>query len=286
MKNPLKKTNNSNFNTGYKKRPFDSYKSLLNQLDEETKQKLDRQRTIGMTIIVAFVVLLIVILAVTGIGVDKTQSVSGNLFADKEHVLIECFGDSLTEGFQVMEEDGELRTGIGEVTYPKELEQKLTELFASDGNKYTFTDLTVKNYGQSGSVLQASSCARLSGSADIVLILYTANNFLSGEDYVGTLEANIETIGKQGGFVFLLNYPVVEGSPEEDKITQANNYIANTASAYSIPLIDLRSCFSSVSDYAQEELFGADQVHLTDLGYKLMGDYIAQFLHDYYYAMF
>ena len=270
----------NDFKTDYRKRPFDGYKSIVDKLDDDTKKKLDRQRTIGMACIVAFVVLLILVLYVTGIGVDKTRSVSGNIFADKEQVLVECFGDSLTEGYT-----GGSADSVAAVTYPQELEKKLPQLFSEDDREYKFRELTVKNYGQAGSVLQDSSCARLSGSADIVIIQYTANNFLAGADYEGTLEANIETIRKEGTQVFLLNYPVYPGSKTEDKFSQANNYIASTAKSMDVSLIDLAAYFSSLSEEEQKGLFSDDAIHLTAEGYTIMGDQIADFLHTYYYEM-
>lgn len=275
-------SNNNNYNTNYRKRPFDSYKSMVEKLDEETKQRLDRQRQKGMIIIVIFVFLLVIILAVTGIGIDKNRSASGNVFADKENVLIECFGDSLTEGFTVFENGG---SGIVETSYPQELERELAALFAGDGNQYKFRNLEVKNYGQSGSSLLEDSYKRLSGKADIVIIQYLANNFLNHEDYSGYLENNAETIAQMGSKVFLLNYPYQEGVPMKDKLEQANNYIASAADAMSASLIDIHQYFAGQEEYSPEELFCEDQLHLTETGYKLMGDYIAQEIHLYYSAM-
>ena len=272
----------NDFKTDYKKRPFDSYKSVVDKLDEETKNKIDRQRTIGMVCVVMFVFILIVILAVTGIGINKDKSASGNLFGDKEHVLIECFGDSLTEGY-LAEGDG-LKTA--ETTYPMELEKKLPELLNADDNSYKFKTLEVKNYGQAGSILQETSCSRLSGTADIVIILYTANNFAYDAEYVNTLEANIDTIRKQGSKVFLMNYPIAEGSPAADKVSQANNYISSVAESMDVTLIDLRSYFASLTDYQTEDLFGSDLQHLTSLGYTLMGDYAAECIYNYYSATY
>jgi len=272
----------NDFKTGYKKRPFDGYKSVIDKLDEETKQKLDRQRTIGMVCTVAFVFILVVILAVTGIGIDKSKSVSGNLFGDKEHVLIECFGDSLTEGITT---SGEFSETAG-TTYPMELEKKLPELLSQDGKTYKFKSLEVKNYGQGGSVLQKTSCSRLSGTADIVLVLYTINNFASGADYVDTLETNADTMIKQGSRVFFLNYPIASDSREKDKLEQANNYIASAAKTMELQLIDLKSYFDTLQQEGKEELFSSDRLHLTEEGYILMGDYVAEAVHDYYYETY
>lgn len=271
---------NNDFKTDYKKRQFDGYKAAVDKLDEETKKKLDRQRAIGMACIVGMVVLLILVLYVTGIGVDKTHSASGNVFADKEAVLIECFGDSVTEGCTGFE-DG----SIAETPYPAEIQTALPGLFSADGREYLFKDLTVRNYGQAGSILQNDSCLRLSGTADIVLFLYTVNNFLSGADYVGTIEANMETIRESGAQIFLLNYPFLAGCDVEDKILQANHYIANAAQSMDVPLIDLQAYFASLTEPAQEDLFSSDGLHLSQEGYIAMGDYISEKLHEYYFEM-
>lgn len=274
--------NNNNFNTSYKKRPFDSYKSAVDKLDEETKQKLDKQRQKGMIIIVIFVFLLVIILAVTGIGIDKTKSVSGNIFADKENVLIECFGDSYTEGFTRPETGG---SEIVENTYPKEMKEKLPVLFKEDDRTWKFKNLEVKNYGQSGSILQKNSSSRLSGKADIVVMQYIANNFIDGEDYEGILEENTAAIRQMGSMVFILNYPYAKGTAYEEKLEQANNLIATASKDLSAPLIDVHAYFGSLKGYSPEELFCSDKMHLTPKGYELMGDYVSQEIHDYYYNL-
>ena len=235
-----------------------------------------------MVCTVAFVFILVVILAVTGIGIDKSKSVSGNLFGDKEHVLIECFGDSLTEGITV---SGDL-SDTAETTYPMELEKKLPQLLSQDGKQYKFMTLEVKNYGQAGSILQNTSCSRLSGTADIVLVLYTINNFVSGADYVDTLETNAAAMIKQGSRVFLLNYPIAADSREKDKLEQANNYIASAAKTMDLQLIDLKSYFDTLQQEENGELFGSDRLHLTEDGYIQMGDYLAEAVHDYYYETY
>lgn len=275
--------NNLKSNDNKKKGHFDEYREALQSLDEKTKNQLELKRTLGMCGIVVFVLALMCVLIKTGVAVDKNKSATGNVFADKETVLIECFGDSLTEGYTV---DDAGISSIAEVTYPEELETKLYELFDADPYQYTFNTVNVKNYGQSGSVLQNTSCSRLSGTADIVLIQYCANNFIEGTEYEGTLETNIETIERQGSQVFILNYPVRSGSEYEDKLTQANNYISNAAEAESDLLIDINAYFAQITNHSQEELFASDGVHLTALGYELMADYIAEIIHQHYVDMF
>ena len=273
----------NNFNPNYRKRPFDGYKATLEKLDEETKRKLDRQRQWGMVIIVAAVFALIVVLAVTGIGIDKNKSVSGNVFVDKENVLIECFGDSLTEGYTILESG---LSDIVENTYPDEMGRKLTQLFTQDGNTYAFKNLEVKNYGQSGSVLREESLSRLSGNADIVVFQYIANNFMDGVEYEGMIEKNVQTITGMGSKVFILNYPYVEGTAYESRLEQANNYISSAAKSLQASLIDVHSYFASLEGYTQDELFCGDNVHLTQKGYELMGDYIAEEIYQYYLELY
>ena len=272
---------NNNYNTGYKQRPFDSYKSVVDKLDEETKKKLDRQRQIGMICVVAFVFILIVVLALTGIGVDKSRSQAGSIFADKDSVLIECFGDSITEGYSIFE-DGS--SGIVDNTYPIELQKKLLSLISEDDHEDAVKELTVKNYGQSGSILRNDTYGRLSGEADIVLILYTVNNFITRNEYEGTLESNIDAIKDHGSQIFLLNYPFKKGAAAREVMEQCNNYISNVAKNKNITLIDVCSYFSGITEYTQDELFSSDEDHLTELGYTLMGDYVAEQLYQYYYG--
>ena len=276
-----KLSGNNKFNTSYKKRPFDSYKSIVDKLDEETKKKLDRQRTLGMLVIVMIVLGLIIVLAVTGIGVDKSRSVMGNVFADKEKVLIECFGDSITEGWT-------LKKGYSvyaETTYPQEMQSELLRLFSEDGRKYKFTTLEVKNYGMSTTVLSSDSASRLSGNADIVVMLYIVNNFSEGTEYEGMIESNIEMIRNSGSQVFLMNYPcTTSGRILEGYAEQANNTIAYAADKLSVKLFDANAYFKELeTQYSEDDLFIYDGLHLTDLGYKLLGDFAAQQIHDYYF---
>ena len=271
---------NNKFNLNYKKRPFDSYKSIVDKLDEETKNKLDRQRTMGMFAIVIGAALLILILAVTGIAVDKTRSVTGNVFVDKENVLIECFGDSITEGWTLNDEEVSY---YSEPAYPEEMKTELLRLFDEDERKYNFKTLEVKNYGQTAACLYADSASRLSGNADIVLMLYIANNFIDRVDYEGVLESNIDLINNAGSKLFLLNYPYTDDCENKDKIEQANNLILNTAEKLSVTFIDVNSYFNGLmQEYSQQELYCSDGLHLTDLGYKLLGDFAARQVYDYY----
>lgn len=265
-----------------RKSHYDEYRAAVSQLDEKTKNKLELQRTLGMAAIVLIAIGLFCILVFTGIGVDKTKSRSGNYFVDLEKVRIECFGDSITEGYTSLSNG---KSGIGEITYPNELEKILLELFRNDGRQYRCNSLEIKNYGQSGSILVENSSSRLSGTANIVLMMYTANNFIEGIEYEGALDTNINSILSKGSTLFLLNYPIPEGSKYSEKLEQANNYIASTASQRNIQFIDLCSYFSSVTEYSQDELFCADGIHPTELGYKIMGDYIAEVIHSYYYEM-
>lgn len=276
----------NDFNTSYKKRPFDSYKSIVDKLDEETKRKLDKQRTTGMVCVVIFVFLLIVILAVTGIGIDKNRSGSGNVFADKENVLIECFGDSITEGYTIVNDEEGEHSAVSEITYPQAMGASLMKLLDEDDKTWKCKHLDVKNYGISGSVLQKESSSRLSGNADIVLILYSANNFMFNEEYVGTLEANIGAIQQKGAQVFLLNYPTQEGSEYQTVHDQANNYIANTAKDLDIRLLDAAAYINELDQTSQEPVFCSDGVHLTAYGYEKMGDFVAEQLHQYYYDLY
>ena len=198
---------------------------------------------------------------------------------EKEKVLIECFGDSVTEGF--MSDAPE--DSYAQISYPQEMKTQLLKLFSEDGRQYKFTELDVKNYGQAGSILYEDSTSRLSGNADIVLMLYVVNNFIFGEEYEGLLEKNIETITGSGSKLFLLNYPVALDSSYKEKAEQANNLISHAAQSLSVTLIDANRYFAEQDEYSEDELFGSDGIHLTQEGYILLGDFAAQQIHDYYY---
>ena len=83
-----------------------------------------------------------------------------------------------------------------------------------------------------------------------------------------------------------MNYPIQSGSADEDKLSQANNYISSAAEAESDLLIDVNAYFAQITDYSQDELFASDGVHLTELGYELMADYVAEVIHQHYVDMF
>ncbi|MCF0229490.1 MAG: SGNH/GDSL hydrolase family protein [Parasporobacterium sp.] len=275
---------NNNKDKPKRKGHYDEYRAAVSQLDDKTKNKLELQRALGMMLVVVVAIGIFCILVFTGVGVDKNRSVSGNVFADLENVLIECFGDSITEGYTVSEETG--AAYIADVPYPEEMKVHLSELLAGDGNKYKCSSIEVRNFGQSGSILQKDSCARLSGKAHIVIILYTSNNFMEGVEYEGTLESNIDTIMSQGSQVFLMNYPVKKGTIYENKLLQANNYISSVAGSRSVQFIDAEKYFNDMTEEASGKLFSPDGVHLTEEGYRLLGDYAAEVIHEYYRSMY
>lgn len=259
---------NKNFNTSYKRRPRDEYKAMIDKLPEETKRKLDRQRTLIMTAVVVFVVGLILVLAATGIGVDKDGTITGNMFEGRDELTIACFGDSITEGY-VLNDDGS--SYICETAYPDSMKEEISK-------NYELT-LNVENYGISGDVGENTSYRRVDEEADVCVVLYMVNNFIDGLEYEGILEANVSGLKKQGAVVFLVNYPVCEGSEYEELVEEANDYIEDVSASEEVTMIDAADYFQnriSSGTYTAEELFCSDGLHLTEEGYSLLGKIVAE----------
>lgn len=257
---------NKNFDVNYKKRPHDEYKSLLEKLPEETKRKLDWQRNIILLIVLLCVIGLVVVLAATGVGVDKT--ITGSIFDGSSEISIACFGDSLTEGY-VTDENGD--SYICEETYPEVMKTEIAKTYD--------TALTVTNYGISGDVAANTSYKRVDSDADVAVVLYMANNFINGEEYEGILEANVSGLENQGSIVFLVNYPICEGSEYEEALEDANDYIEQVSESEGVTMLDAADYFETHINngtYSQDELFCSDGLHLTETGYALLGTFVAE----------
>ena len=174
---------------------------------------------------------------------------------------IECLGDSITEGW-VTDISG--FGWKGHTTYPDTLSEELSR---------AGIDAVVKNYGNSGSLITEDSYLRLSGTADMVILLYGLNNYFVDRDPEGLLEINIDEILAQGSKLYLLNYPQYLGSEYEYWVDAANSYIAEAAEEKQIELLDAREHFENLDAY--DELFGSDRVHLSAEGYRELGKFTA-----------
>ena len=125
---------NNDFKTDYKKRPNDEYKAAMDKLDDATKQKMNRQRTWILVGVIALVFVLVIVLAVTGIGTNKAES-AGNILDGNKAARIACLGDSVTEGLTVTAAGEE----ICSMTYPEALKEELKSALKieSDVNNLT-----------------------------------------------------------------------------------------------------------------------------------------------------
>lgn len=260
--------NNSNFNNGYNRKS--NLQNALDQLPEEEKKKLDKQRNLFVGIFILAVVVIVGVMALFGIGVDEDVE-EGNLFVGESKVKIAFFGDSITEGYS-LDEDGEAY--IVDTTYVDVVLDEITAAYPEILLKFT-------NYGISGDIGESGSYQRVDGGESVVVVLYMVNNFIYGEEYEGILEANIAGFEEEGMEVILLNYPVYEGGVYESEIEACNEYIKEVSESEGVSLYDADEYFKSLTEdetYTEDDLFASDGVHLSETGYKVLGAYVADIL--------
>lgn len=193
------------------------------------------------------------------------------LFRSKKEIVIDCFGDSITWG--LYKDEGELQS---KQTYPKSLEDYLNKSLKEAGFDNTVTTI---NDGISGDCIQENTYQRIVCDPDIVILLYSGNNFWFEQPYEGNLEANIKALQEKGSILYLANYPLYPETRFYEAYSEANNYIAKAAKTTAVPLVDINYYFEelvSSGAYLREALFSQDCVHLTPLGYDLLGERIAQ----------
>ena len=260
---------NNNFNREYKSRS----QAAMDALPEEERNQLDWRRNAILGGFILIVVIFIGVMALTGIGVDDDTQ-TGNLFAGESKVKIAFFGDSLTEGYS-LDEDGQ--GYIVDTSYVDEALDEVTDA-------YPEIFLTFTNYGISGDIGESTSYERVGSQYSVVVVLYMVNNFIYGQEYEGILEANIEGLEESGAEVILLNYPVCEGSEYEETVKECNAYIAQAAESEEVSLFDAASYFEGLIEdetYTADELFASDGIHLSETGYKVLGNYVADILLAY-----
>jgi len=256
---------NNDFKTDYKKRPNDEYKAMLDKLDDETKRRFDRRRTWILVAVIAVVFVLIVVLAVTGIGTNKADS-AGNILDGSEPAVINCLGDSLTLGVTVSDTGEE---DICSDPYTKILKEELDSKLQNG--------VTVNNYGDREGLAENTSYKKMNEKADIAVIQYSYENFARGEDPEGILEANVDGLINQGSLVYLVNYPASSFTGGVSAVKQANQYISKVAKDKNLLLLDAVAYFNGLLEqgYTEEELFSSDGVHLSETGYRMLGSFIA-----------
>ena len=256
---------NNEFKTDYKKRPNDEYKAALEKLDDETKRKFDRRRTWILVGVVAAVFVLIMVLALTGIGTNKAES-AGNILGRESATVINCLGDSVTEGV-IVSESGE--ESVSDNAYPDVLSKELSEKLQKE--------IAVHNYGEREGLAENTSYKKMAEKADVAILLYGLENYLQDVDPEGVLEANVDGLSNQGTLVYLTNYPYASFAKEESAVRQANQNISKAAKAKNLLLLDAAAHFQGLLEqgYTEEDLFSADGIHLTETGYEKLGSFIA-----------
>lgn len=252
-----------------------------------------------------FLLGLILCMAVCACGKGKNVSSEyktalQDLFRDKQEIVIDCFGDSITWGqFNSEELDQKIQSGevtpslddggqlfedygiyISSVyqsdpTYPEKLESMLNQKLSETGRA---SCVRTVNDGISGDWLTKKSYQRITCDPDIVLILYTGNNFYFEQPYKGTLEANVKALRKKGCIVYFLTYPLYPERPYTEDFANANAYLRSVAEKEGVRLIDTYELFEDAvrDQYDRDELFSTDKIHLSELGYELLGLYAAE----------
>ena len=223
------------------------------------------------------------------------------LFESKQKIVIDCLGDSITWGMysspELIEdiESGEVYSGLddggqlfddydiyissayqSDPAYPELLERKLNSFLAEDG--FSNTVETV-NDGICGDWITKETWERMSCDPDIVLFLMGGNNFYFHYPVTGMYEANLDALKENGKIIYLMNYPLYPEGSHLNAFRKANELAESMSKEYQLPLIDLYSMMNgAVADggYQWEELFSPDRIHLSEKGYELIGNYIAE----------
>ena len=247
-------------------------------------------------------VILSILLLMAACGSGKKTNVEQikELFESKTEIVIDCFGDSITwgqfnseeldqkiasgevtpsldDGGQLFEDYGIYISSVyqSEPTYPEELEKKLNEDLSKAGST---NRVRCVNDGISGDWLTKNSYRRITCDPDIVIILYCGNNFYFDQKYKGSLEANVDALRKQGCILYFATYPLYPDREYTQDFANANNYLREVAEKKSVSLIDTYELFEEAvaGQYDRDDLFSTDKIHLSELGYTLLGQYIEQ----------
>ena len=92
------------------------------------------------------------------------------------------------------------------------------------------------------------------------------------------MEKNIDALQKAGSIVYLLTYPLFPDRIHTDDFASANQYIREVAKKKNVRLIDTYQMFEEAveTSYNRETLFSKDCIHLSPLGYDLLGQFVAE----------
>ncbi|MCQ2512640.1 MAG: SGNH/GDSL hydrolase family protein [Lachnospiraceae bacterium] len=241
---------------------------------KQKKRNIQKNIIVAAILLAAAVILLLIILGVTR-KPDSNKKAITELFTEKEEIVIDCLGDSITFGLY---KDVFAPNFQSKPTYPESLEESINRALKDAG---FLSSVFVVNDGISGDVLTKDTYQRVTCSPDIVVLLSSGNNFHFNVPYKGALEANIKAFKESGTVIYLANYPLYPDSRFYEDFSDANDYIKKSAQKTSVPLIDIDDYFSKLvnrGDYEIDELFSQDLVHLTPLGYQVLGEKVSDFI--------
>lgn len=223
------------------------------------------------------------------------------VFETKDTVVIDCLGDSITWGMYSTPalseaiESGEIETGLddggqlfedyaiyisgsyqSDPSYPEVLETELNRKLSEEGSA---SRVTTVNDGICGDWVTMDSYKRMTCDPDVVILFLGGNNYYFDYPIDGCLEKNIRALREQGKVVYLANYPLFPGETHEDAFYRANEKILSVAESEHVPLIDFWSSAEAEiknGTYKREDLFSPDRIHLSEEGYRLIGEFAAE----------
>lgn len=254
-----------------------------------------RKRTITAVVITAVMVLSVSIMCACDNEAKKKN------LRDNKEITIYCFGDSITWGMYDTKEleekieNGETVASLDDggqgfedfnvyissiyqchPNYPEIMENSLNKLLSE---KYKNLKINVVADGICGDYLTNESYKRIIGNPDIVIMLYSGNNFHFNVPYEGTLENNIKALQEKGCYVYLANYGLYPGAKITEDFAKANEYIDKVSKKMNVTLIDTDKYFDDEvkkGNYMREDLFSLDCIHLSPKGYELLGNLAAE----------
>ncbi len=239
--------------------------------------KFFKNKNIIKIIIAACVLILIAIAAAIVIDESKINDVMKNYtnyFDEKETIKIDCFGDSITYSSNGITYEKSSKT------YPDVLEKTLYKFFNAPSSSYKVKSIEVNNLGIPGDWILPDSYKRLSGDADIVIMLYGINNVFQNQPYKGIIESNIAEIKKTGAKIYLVLYAECQSCQYTELIKRTNDYIRKVAKETGEDLIDPNIELSKVENL--DDYFVKDGIHFTSDGYELFAQIIADNIYKYY----
>lgn len=227
------------------------------------------------------------------------------LFSSGRTVVIDCLGDSITWGMYSTPslaeavESGEIETGLddggqlfedvgiyisgtfqSDPSYPEVLETELNRLLSENGFP---SRVQTVNDGICGDWVTETSFRRMSCDPDIVILFFGGNNYYFDYPIEGMLETNIRKLRGQGKLIYLANYPLFPGEKHLDAFRKANEMIGKVSASEKVPLIDFWSeTEKRIEDgeFQRAELFSPDHIHLSEAGYRLIGEFAAKTLFE------